>query len=325
MNLSKTDIERMQILEKDYRVIVNYPLLAARPIKLMDHDNQEDRFCRFCGKKKGEVTFKKKAHAIPEFLGNKCLRSFNECDSCNELFSEYEDHLSKRLGAMRSLCMTPGKKGVPTFKNEDIRIEDDNGLRIGLKKEIDAERIFNSTTNELKLPDLKTEKHIPIKAAMALVKSACSILPSSELNKCKGTINWLMRKDIIKINSFPILYSFTPGICPYGEGKAVILRRKTGNNVPYLWVIIASSNFRFQVMIPFCSEDQWQRKGAYTYTVAHFPAPFSIEYHKKYGETKYGTWDFAGDTPVQVTHSNITFHYDNAVEKKSQDKKTNME
>lgn len=41
-----------------------------------------ERFtCRFCGRGRESVTFKKKAHAIPEFLGNHQLILHSECDS----------------------------------------------------------------------------------------------------------------------------------------------------------------------------------------------------------------------------------------------------
>ena len=39
-----------------------------------------ENICRFCGNK---GTFKKKAHAIPEAIGNKSIVQKNECDECN--------------------------------------------------------------------------------------------------------------------------------------------------------------------------------------------------------------------------------------------------
>ena len=47
-----------------------------------------DKVCRFCGKRYPDVKFKKKAHAISEFIGNKEFVLRNECDACNEKFGK---------------------------------------------------------------------------------------------------------------------------------------------------------------------------------------------------------------------------------------------
>src|SRR5260370_34591952 len=103
-----------------YDTIAQYPFVAARPVLLSDHDpnDKDSRRCRFCGRGKPEVTFKKVAHAVPEFLGSKAIRSMNECDSCNEfLANNYEDHLSKWSLFARSVSQVKGKEGKPTYKN----------------------------------------------------------------------------------------------------------------------------------------------------------------------------------------------------------------
>jgi hypothetical protein len=50
-------------------------ILGSKPFK-----------CRFCGGKPPERTFKKRAHAVSELLGNKVMKSLYECDTCNERF-----------------------------------------------------------------------------------------------------------------------------------------------------------------------------------------------------------------------------------------------
>lgn len=68
----------------NYELIVNYSTLdIPRPLYL---GNKIQRVCRFCGKNKNEVSFKKKAHVIPEGIGNKKLFSLSECDSCNSFY-----------------------------------------------------------------------------------------------------------------------------------------------------------------------------------------------------------------------------------------------
>ncbi|MBV8095742.1 MAG: hypothetical protein JO110_21445, partial [Acetobacteraceae bacterium] len=56
--------------------------------------DKHDRVCRFCGEHEPKVTFKDRAHAIPEALGNKSLFTNYECDICNHAFGEgIEKHL----------------------------------------------------------------------------------------------------------------------------------------------------------------------------------------------------------------------------------------
>jgi hypothetical protein len=61
--------------------------------------------------------FRTIAHALPEFIGNKSLIAYDECDGCNEFFSEtIEDSLAKMLFPLRTLLLIGGKTGIPTQK-----------------------------------------------------------------------------------------------------------------------------------------------------------------------------------------------------------------
>lgn len=85
----------------------NYETIAlcgtnqAQKIFLGDKNNQ---VCRFCGRKKGEVTFKKEAHALSNLIGNNRLFSYYECDDCNEnRFSKYESEFSNYMNLLHCL------------------------------------------------------------------------------------------------------------------------------------------------------------------------------------------------------------------------------
>lgn len=52
--------------------------------------------------------YKKKAHIIPQGLGNRALQTWEECDDCNEhVGSPLEDHLTKSLALVRAICAVP--------------------------------------------------------------------------------------------------------------------------------------------------------------------------------------------------------------------------
>jgi len=108
--------KRISYFMKNYIPLFEYTHNNGQ-IQLFDDKNNT---CRFCGKSSSEVTFKKKAHAISELIGNKEFVSKNECDVCNEHFGNlYEDNLSKYLGITRSLSQVSSKKGVPSYKSGD--------------------------------------------------------------------------------------------------------------------------------------------------------------------------------------------------------------
>src|ERR1700751_771318 len=124
MKLTAEQLEGAEYFEKRYEIIANYPLAAEKKIYLSDSPDKNSNLCRFCGRGKPDVKFKKVAHAVSEFLGNKVLISRNECDACNQYLADHgEDDFSKWLGPLRSASGMKGKHGRPIYKADGIRIE----------------------------------------------------------------------------------------------------------------------------------------------------------------------------------------------------------
>ena len=314
MPLSEANLKKKTFYEQHYQIVVDLPLVAKVPIKLYDHKNDRKRKCRFCGKSKPEVSFRKKAHAIPEFLGNKSLFSMNECDICNEFFArEYEDHLSKWFGPMRSLCQMRGKKGTPKYKSDTfIAARGDKGMELFVNADSSTMNIKEGYSGTLKIHvEMKTQPYIPIRAAQAFIKSAISILPGELLSECQNTILWLLNKTALNIDKFPVLYAFTPGVNPYRAGRVMICKRNdAGAEMPSLWFVIATTNFLFQIMIPFCKSDGWIKHGkANNFEVTAFPTPFPEEYERKFGKTVWYSEDWACDKLI-VQNRGASFHVD---------------
>ena len=176
---------RQYSYEQHYQIVVNLPLVDKEPIRLCDHEHDSERKCRFCGKSKPEVSFKNEAHAIPEFLGNKSLILMNECDICNGFFArEYEDHLAKWFGPMRSLCQMQGKKGTPKYKSDKfIAARGNKGLELFINSNSSIMNIKEGSSGSFKIPvEMKTKPYIPVRAAQAFIKSAISVLPKELLS-----------------------------------------------------------------------------------------------------------------------------------------------
>ena len=92
-----------------------YELLAQELIETSSERRflGERTFCRYCNAT-GSGVFGKKtnAHTLPLALGNRTLFSLDECISCNNKFSTYEDALCKAVGPFLTLGGVCGRSGV---------------------------------------------------------------------------------------------------------------------------------------------------------------------------------------------------------------------
>lgn len=149
--------------------------------------------CRFCGKSKPTATFNTKAHAIPEFIGNKELFSYFECDKCNHAFGiSIENDFSNYLGAYRTFSQIRGKKKVPTYitKADKSRIDMSvDGLKIH-NYEDDSILTHDSENNSIIFHTLK-KPYTPIGIYKCLTKMALSIMPDEQLTFFQETVEWI--------------------------------------------------------------------------------------------------------------------------------------
>jgi hypothetical protein len=309
---SEENLRSMEFYAQHYEVVVDLPLVSARRTRIRDHNTESERRCRFCGKSKPAVSFRHEAHAIPEFLGNKSIILLNECDGCNTLFaSEYEDHLAKWFGPMRTLCQIRGREGIPEYKYKRFRAKKGNG-GMELCVHADSSSVNIADGGSFTIPvEMRADRYIPLRAAQALVKSAVSILPKERLPECQGTIQWLLRKATAHISDFPVVCGFTPGVNPYRNGRGVFYRRKDPCvQMPSMWFAVATANFLFQVMIPFCSGDAWiQQDKPPAFAIVPIPTPFPKEYEEKFGGTEWTYEDWAQDEEI-VQNRRASLHVD---------------
>lgn len=156
------------------------------------------RTCRFCKLSYPERTFKKDAHVIPHFLGNKYLVSEFECDTCNELFSGYENDLANWIGITRSVAQTKGKAGVPTFKSPGNRLTsryveffDQKATKISTETP-DRETIDINTETGVTTINYTKQPYTPIKVYKSLLKIALSALPVDEVEDYRPAFDYLL-------------------------------------------------------------------------------------------------------------------------------------
>lgn len=158
--------------------------------------------CRYCGRSDGAVPFQKKAHTFPEALGNKWVFSNDECDECNEIFSQYETSLVDAVGALLTLGGVRGKSGKVrqtgrSAGNNVIRHEGDAGSRrlsVICKDTdlVDTEPQFISPNIfRMRVPIAPTPFR-PCSAYRALVKMGLALIPVEELPRFSRLRSWLL-------------------------------------------------------------------------------------------------------------------------------------
>ncbi|MBM9578890.1 hypothetical protein JWG45_17225 [Leptospira sp. 201903070] len=169
--------------------------------------------CRYCNLEIPKTTFKKIAHPIPEFLGNRLYHSKSECDRCNEYFDQnLENHFANYLGIERTLTGTKGKNGIPTFHQNDkklfVREDGHKKMLVGIDTsgknvEIDLEK---------KLIEFTTVRppYVPYAVFKCLVKIGFSLLRQDFLTKIESTRRFLMDPSLEKNGGvfIPRVYSY---------------------------------------------------------------------------------------------------------------------
>lgn len=265
--------ERIAFFEENYEILSTGKYGSGYKIGIGKQKNK----CRFCGKRDGETTFSNVSHAIPQFLGNKQLILFEECDECNKFFSEnLEDHLDKYTKPFRTLGSIKGDKKIPKYRSRDkdnkIVTEGENKFEMHFKQTNSA--VVEEGDNYLRIK-LDIEPHIPSSAYKALVKIALSLInKDEELSAFGMTIKWLLDRSSPHhmIEPLILMRSFIPGFKPIKNVTTFLLRKKSTKQVPYCLFIIAFGNWIYQLHIPSHLDAGLGKE--FTYAIPWFPTEF---------------------------------------------------
>lgn len=275
---------------------------------------KQDQICRFCQKSNPEVTFKKKAHAIPEMIGNKRLLSHYECDNCNQFFSDMENHLGNYTSFWRAVSQVSGKRGFPKYK-KDLEIHSVEGqLQIG--DYIDDPAIIHDDENKkLIIPGMR-DPYIPVAIYKCFVKMALTLMPESEMQHFRKTIEWIMEPDHTKMKcpiSLLAFVQFTPGFKVYPHPCNWLFFRKDalGSDIPYSIYAVCFSNLMFQITIPHCECDDnflaYLKEGGQV-KIPALPSPYYEDH--PLGPSQVRVKDLSGTDWIRGEKEYITISYD---------------
>jgi hypothetical protein len=171
---------------------------------------EENGRCLFCNHPYSPEKFKKKAHAVPEFLGNKNIFFYNECDSCNKHFGDtIERHFDNFLGIKKTFFKCRGKNGVSTtvldktdHPKQFVEFNPTfNILQISLSPDTELVTL-NEETCESVIRH-KKKPYNPTWVYKFLVKMALSIMPKDNVREYINLANYVITGDEIP---YPITF-----------------------------------------------------------------------------------------------------------------------
>lgn len=219
--------------------------------KIIEIGNANPKVCRFC-KKPGKA-FKKRAHSIPEFLGNKTVFTLDECDDCNDFFGRKIEPDLKRFIGPSVFHNLKGKKGWPTSEAE-------GGLKI---RSTEQHRLIDIiSSKELKGDKLsfviKGQKFSGLKVYKGLVKILISIMPTEYLSEFEVVSDWVITgKCFEKIRHAPlIVFGQQPPDFRHPDLMDIcLIREESERGVVYQM----TANFNtIRIILPFAPEAEAQ-------------------------------------------------------------------
>jgi hypothetical protein len=271
--------------------------------------------CRFCGSIE-PTAFRKTAHAFPESLGNKWVFALDECDTCNEMFSVYEDALAKAVSPFLTVGGTKGKGGRVRQTGRS------QGTSVLAHHEADGQRkisFSSSDPNSHVRLDRRTgqmQAELPIAgvpfsprlAYKALAKIGLGLMPEDELPKFKQLLGWLQRgRDEDVIPQLDVGLSFASiGNAPT-LAMGVLFRRTSADPVyPYMILLLCAGSVCLQIALKSDEMDGvWPPSGQ---------ARPALEYAFVVEETRVGygvpvhfNWSATESTPQPIQKLTLAF------------------
>lgn len=289
------------------------PLFAIRGQKIFVGNRQNPK-CRFCGKDHAHTTFRRKAHAIPQLLGNNSIFTNHECDECNQFFgSTIENDLGNWIKPSRSFARIRGKTGVPSIKADRPghrwRLDHD---ALGFHfKHFEGKTLCEVDEQEKRVTfNLQRDAFTPVAVLKAFIRIGLSLLPSEELSNFTHALSWVRDPDHTKpfVAQFPFFYTFQPGPLSAEHLSIILMRRKSSiTNIPYAFMVLQVANFMYQVFLPTPTYDQPLQDR--TLKITPFPM-ISASDQEKYGTPICRNIDLCGKEKVRGEVVPITMGFE---------------
>jgi hypothetical protein len=298
------------LLDLNYELFIKYPLRGSKQWL----GRRPQKTCRYCLKSRPETTFKSKSHAVPECLGNESILSVDECDLCNELFSQtFEDHMDKFTQGLRTMLGITGKSGVPTYRTRDKsgRIEHDHRLRhLRIIEGTGSRFVEDDERNRRLSVKLMSHPYIPIEVYRCLTKTAFAILPVGELEYFESCRQWLLERNSASLLGHTSLARVHLALYPSPSSEPLVcLWRRTSNwtQTPYMLAAVSTVRFILMFALPLSTRDE-------RLTESHFTVPrIDLTLHPAGVGATWQTVDFRSDQRENSLVQAFILTYDNII------------
>lgn len=195
--------------------------------------NNRDKICRFCGCSESEgAIFRKDAHAISVFLGNKHLLSACECDRCNALFGNngIEWDLERYYRPTRIDANVRGRgKNVEAIGENFVKTQTESRYYLA---DGEAEVLHKNITEGKAFPYALVDNQPVVKANVyrCLVKYVLSCLPEWNDDLFGDVAEWVIGN--IKGGKLPPTYRYEKLDSPVMPVLEIFLGEKNCEDFP---------------------------------------------------------------------------------------------
>jgi hypothetical protein len=280
----------------------------------------KSNICRYCNRTFKETTFNQNTHLLPELIGENNILTFDECDICNKLFSDYESSFSIFIRPYITLLGVKGKKKIPKFQSRTVNRNEETRTilkhREGNEKELHIQTLDDYTINaDTKTFDIVFRKppFVPLKIYKSLLKIGLSLLPKEFDNANKQSFAWLTeRQEHLEFIHFAFItslkrkYFATPFAELYRAKKLVIGKSEFPEHV----LILYFANQIIQIFLPFSDELKKVHNGNRTLSLDLFPA-FAFDKIVASQTVEIKCYNLIVATSVTENHE-ISFSYQDA-------------
>ncbi len=269
--------------------------------------------CRFCGKGIHDVTFKDKAHTIPESIGNKLfVNKNNECDACNHKFGEeYEPDLNTFLLPYLTIDQIRGKNGTRKYKSNDKKsiVSSNNGI-LKIEEFVDEIRTVKDEKNKQIMYQFDIPKYSMLNVYKSILKMAISVIPEEKIKYISYKMKAL--SDVNTHGDELIIFSFYPGFDRFGL-NILLYERKDLNkhDIPLFQFAVMSNNFMMQV--PLFGDDDINQLNEKQIRIPTYQIPTPYDKDEYFGKVQVKVINKM--TIIERHTVNITLKYDSIEEK----------
>jgi hypothetical protein len=277
--------------------------------------------CRYCDGKPPERTFRKRAHAVSELLGNRVIKSRYECDQCNERFSAFEDDLGKMTLPFRNMGGVAGKNGVPTLLSASGEAKSKSRMEF---KEGTLHMSHPSEDNSIVVDEVaktgtfsySVQPYRPLGAYKALCKSAFALLQPNELAHFNELKQWLLQDDVTTSRVYDdgcyvCWRTFVPAFRAFPQPLVILLRRKAKIDAPYMSLFVAFGNLSYQIFLP-CPAQDGHLLGK-NIELLTYPHIYRLQPWKASGPISYEQIDLSSPERTKAASGTLGWRYENRI------------